>query len=68
MSSFTPFLLSPGLITNFAYSMLFVQCTHGYDGFCETLIYIIQQPHQLILHTQCCLFNAHMGMMVFVKH
>ena len=31
--------------------MLLVCCTHGYDGFCETVIYIIQQPLDLSQET-----------------
>ena len=52
MSSFTSFLLSPGLILHyilFTVIILNAVCSvyTWYDGFCETVIYIIQQPHQL---------------------
>ena len=52
MSSFTPFLLSPGLVLHYncsqlLYSMLFLQCTYIWYFFFVKQLYIIQQPCQL---------------------
>ena len=53
MPSFTPFLLPPGLILHYTCLIKFIilntVCSKHtwYDGFCETVIKIIQQPRDL---------------------